>query len=369
MKTLMVLTCLISLHAFAEDIDFKAESIIENQCVAANRPDQCSLKKIPYSDNSFLVMGPYTYAEISSELITPLPHGEEEKRLRKWYIAFSHSNDNVQMVTGHKDWNEGDDFGFTSGTEIKVGAILDQTYDVGVALIGELYTTPVGAVKNSEGHIVGTYSNQYFRNKTNLEFFISNAHQGKLHFWDARIGLVNVSSDESLSILDGSWQQRMIHKFMNSTGLPKVLTYTNVNDQQSTQWGTYFSALWGMQKTLKINKRLDLVVKSTAGVTVSSLKNDSSIKSLTGADLRMKLNDNYKVGVGIELIQTKHSAGLLKEIAGKVFVEGKQNDFVLKASQYKGHLMNNVSYNGPNLYTGNIDTIYTLQIKHYLEPK
>ncbi len=358
MKTLLAIVSLFSINSFAEEFNFAHESLIENQCEAKNRPDQCSLKKVSHVDNSYLILGPYTYEEISTRLSENLAQIESEPRLQKWYIAFK------QVQTGNNA--AGDNV--TARDEVQVGAILDHTYEVGVALIGDLYTEPEDGLQNKQS-ITQTYSRQYFRNKTNLEFFKSTAQQGKVHYWDARVGIVSVSKTESSDILTEGFQQQMIHKAMNDTSLNKDLKYSYLNDQQSAQWGLYFSALYGYQKSFKISKKLNLLVKSTTGATISSLAKDSSVTSGTSVDLRFQLNPNYVAGLGVELNKIKHSDGLLNEYMGKVFIEGRQNDFMLKVSRFRGPLQSYVSSNTTNLSQGQNNNLILIELKHYLEPK
>lgn len=293
-----------------------------------------------------------------------------KKDLSKWkkvYVSIGFENDNIQLIGLAKasDTSAGDDLGFTSASKISTGGVYKDIYDIKATVTGNLYTQEISGTskKLADGN---TSVQQKFRNETIFEIMASNAREGKLKYWDASVGLVNISSKEHFGALDGSWQQRKFHSFLGGMKANIAKQIQHVDDGQKDQWGAYAGAMIGVQKQLELGNRCSVKVQGSVGGQISTLDRHSFIKSVVASEARYKTSEKGYISAGVEASATRHAAGTLTEQQLKLaYNTGKSVEvsFIFKKSQ--GQLMDYVSYNSNNIITNKPDSTVGLYVKYY----
>jgi hypothetical protein len=328
----------------------------------------CATQEKDYSNLSIFVLGPYESFESIPEFLKkefPAPEKDQSK-LSRFSIAVMIRNDNTQIIGlgVRRSLADGDDSGFTSGSTVSLGAVYDQTYDIQASITGNAYTKQVenSFYRDQTGQ---GYAQQKFRNETIAELFASSARAGKLRYWEARVGLVNISSKENFGFLDGTWQQQKYHQFLKNKSPGIATTYTNLNDGQKDQWGAYIGGMLGLQKEFELGSRCTLRVNTAAGGQISSLSGSSFFQAQAGATLSYQIGQQQKIAVGVDVTSTMHSAGVLNEAQIKAGFQGKSVEYGIAVQASRGPLRQNVSYNTPNIITGKNDKTWSAYFKYY----
>ncbi|MEQ1723065.1 MAG: hypothetical protein ABL930_07795 [Pseudobdellovibrio sp.] len=293
----------------------------------------------------------------------------DAKKWSKVYVGIGFVNDNIQMV-GLCPANTtacGDDVGFTTGSRLEMGGVYQNTYDIKGELLTNTYTqeVPGSAYRDDVGR---RHAQQKFRNETILQIVASNQREGKLNYWNAKTGLVNISSKQNLGWLDGTRQQASFHEFLNKVKMGIATKYQNINDGQKDQWGAFWGAMLGLQKHIELGEGCSTRVYAAAGGQVSTLAQHSNLQAQVGLDLRYQLGRG-EIRAGVSNTTTVHSAGRVNETElTAAFNSGRSVEVGVNYKITSGQLQNHVSYNSNNVVTGKPDKFVGIYIKYYLKP-
>lgn len=314
-------------------------------------------------DLNFFVLTYDNYNQIPQDLKKRLPEFSEDQKLKKINVTIGLTNDSGLAIIGIK----GDDQGFTTGFQYSVAGTYKDTVDIRLSATGNLYTEVVdGTRKTVDGVKV---AEQKFRNETIFEIMASNAREGKLKYWNAAVGLVNITSKEKFGFIDGSSQQRSFHAWLDEMIKKGSNTqFTYLDDGQKDSWGAYFKAMLGLQHEFKVGDSCTVRTYAEAGAQVSNLSSHRYIEALAGAEARYKLGSG-SIKAGIEASTRIHNQGQLNTISAKIAAEYQEKyeaGLVFRAQS--GVLMNGpLTYNIVNTKTLKIDKTVMGYFKLYFD--
>lgn len=316
----------------------------------------------PAKNVNFYVLTFDNYNKIPEALKKQLPPFTEDAKLKKIYVTIGMTNDSGLGLIGIK----GDDQGFTTGFQYGLGGTYRDTIDFQGSVTGNLYTETIeGTKKTVDGTKV---AEQKFRNETIFQIMANNAREGKLSYWDARVGLVHISSKENFGLLDGSYQQASFHKWMEEIKKGSNTQYTNINDGQKDTWGAYFGAMLGVQHQLKFGDNCIVRTYAAAGGQVSNLPSHTYAEGVAGVEARYNIGAG-SIKAGIEASSKVHSQGVLNTVSARVAANynEKYEGGVVFTSQ-NGTLMNGpLTYNLTNKKTLKIDRTVMGYVKVYFD--
>lgn len=294
----------------------------------------------------------------------------DAKSWSKVYVGIGFINDNIQMVGLCKANTTacGDDVGFTTGSKLEVGGVFQNTYDIKGELIANTYTQelPGTVFRDDQGR---RHAQQNFRNETILQILATNQREGKLNYWSAKTGMVNISSKEHFGWLDGTSQQAGFHELLNRVKMGVATKYQNVNDGQKDQWGAFWGAMMGLQKHIELGEGCSTRVYAAAGGQVSTLRHHSNLQAQVGLDLRYQIGSG-EVRAGASTTTTVHGAGRVNESELKLsYNSGESFEVGVNYTRVSGQLSDHVDYNINNTVTGKPDKYVGIYVKFYPKPR
>lgn len=293
----------------------------------------------------------------------------DAKSWSKVYVGIGFINDNIQMVglCRGNTTSCGDDVGFTTGSRLETGGIYKNTYDIKGELIANTYTQELAgsAYRDNERR---RHAQQNFRNETILQILVSNQREGKLNYWNAKTGVVNISSKEHFGWLDGTSQQAGFHEVLNKVKMGVATKYQNLSDGQKDQWGAFWGAMLGLQKHMELGEGCSTRVFAAAGGQVSTLRHHSNLQAQVGLDLRYQVGRG-EVRAGVSNTSTLHAAGHVNETELKLaYNSGESFEVGVNYTTTRGQLSRHVSYNNNNTVTGKPDKYVGVYVKFYPKP-
>ena len=308
--------------------------------------------------NLVLVAQYASYEKVPVELRKQFP--EPEKSLwTQAYKFFAFVNEfGVTAAT-----LRGDDMGYTTGSTLGAGATYNNKVDVTVSLSGNLYTAREGGLKTDANGIKS--ADQKFKNETIFQILADNKRAGNLMYWDAKGGLVNISSKERMGLLDGSFQQKEFHDFLNERNLGKNVVYRNIKDNRKDSNGVFIESMIGLQHRFQVGC-LDVLASAGLGAGISNLKQYRA--GLAAASLSGTYSYQGKfVEAGVKIDQRIHPDGILR--TATVFANAGEKDkyeVYFQVASPKGKLPNGtLLYNGNNMNTGAPDKGAMISVKIY----
>ncbi len=257
----------------------------------------------------------------------------------------------------------GDDMGDTTGSKLGKGATYNNKVDVTVSLSGNLYTAREDKLKLGTDGIKS--ADQKFKNETIFQILADNKREGNLMYWGAKGGLVNISSKERMGLLDGSFQQKEFHEFLNKRNLGKNVEYRYIDDNKKDSNGVFIESILGLQHRLQIGC-LDVLASAGLGAGISNLKQYRA--GLATASLSGSYSYQGKfVEAGVKLDQRNHPGGILRTTT--VFASTGEKDkyeVYFQVASPKGNLPNGtLLYNVNNMHTGSPDKGAMISVKIY----
>lgn len=267
-------------------------------------------------------------------------------------INFSLLNDNAygvyELATGEK---LGNDFGNTHGVLLEISHTNSFKVNYKFVYFSNLYTEKVSEKYNLDDY--GSTYDQYFTEENVIKVLVNNKAQGKDHYIEVGVGIIELHHSQVRSFLSAAQQQLFMHDAMGS------YHPNNLDSGIKNELGGLLEAGIGKQITYESrNRKVRIVGDAKFSGVLSTISDVSSVTASAAVDAYYQSSKNsFAYKAGAKLSTTHHRTGnsLMHEAEASIGIGKGSYSFEVRLQKaFAGDKQNYQIYNYDN------DTIVTL---------
>lgn len=264
----------------------------------------------------------------------------------------------------------GDDFGYTHGMVLEIGAKLKSGRHFKFKYSSDLYTKAIDGemIPLSNGNFA---IKQNITNENIARFILDNYDENRLFYWRGELGWHQLKHDpDDSNFLLGSTQQLRYHKLLNSLSPGMNMIPIHLSDDQETKEGILVGLVFGTrQMFISESRRVRLKFEEELGSEFSAATHNFYNKAEVKASLTFQKAPHklaFEIGSGINALT--HSKG----VQYTSFVDlgiGRARKWRLgiRAEYYNGDLQNDSEYNLINQDLGINDPIAKIYFQYFTQ--
>lgn len=276
-------------------------------------------------------------------------------------INFSLLNDNAygvyELATGEK---LGNDFGNTHGVLLEISHTNSFKINYKFVYFSNLYTERVSEKYKYEDY--GSTYDQYFTEENIIKVLVNNKAQGKDHYIEVGVGIIELNHSQVGSFLTAAQQQLFMHDAMGS------YHPNNLDSGIKDELGGLMEVGLGKQIVYETeDRKIRIVGDAKLSGVLSTIGDANSVTASAGVDAYYQSSQNsfaYKAGVKFNTTLHRTGNSIMHEAEAAVGIGKGSYSFEVRLKKaFAGDKQNYQVYNYDN------DTIVTLNFhKLFGEP-